>query len=133
MITQSQMYWLTRLDGIHECMIPFDFIAIFSAIGFVLSMIGYIFARDNKENELAQNLKKSRRVCSWMFLVSFLISVITTIFVPTTKEMAAILVVPRIVNSEKIQTAGNKIYDLAVEWMEELRPKKGIVEATKER
>ena len=131
MITQSQMYWLTRLDGIHGCMIPFDFIAIFSAIGFVLSMIGYILARDNQEKELAKNLKNSRWVCSWMFLVSFLISVITTIFVPTTKEMAAILVVPRIVNSEKIQTAGNKIYDLAVEWMEELRPKNAVKKEAK--
>ncbi|MBO6031790.1 MAG: hypothetical protein J6Q22_10080 [Prevotella sp.] len=123
MITQAQMYWLTRLDSIHGCMIPFVFIAVFSAIGFVLSMILYILARDNQENELAKNLKNSRRVCSWIFLVSFLICVITTIFLPTTKEMAAILVVPRIVNSEKIQTVGNKIYDLAVEWMEELRPK----------
>jgi hypothetical protein len=31
--------------------------------------------------------------------------------------------VPKIVNSEKLQTAGNKLYELAVEWMDELRPK----------
>ena len=131
MITQSQMYWLTRLDGIHGCMIPFGFIAVFSAIGFVLSMICYILARDNQENELAKNLKNSRRICSWMFLVSFLISVIITIFVPTTKEMAAIWVIPQIANSEKIQTVGNKVYDIAVEWMEELRPKNTVKDETK--
>jgi hypothetical protein len=32
-------------------------------------------------------------------------------------------VVPKIVNSEKLQTAGNKLYELAVEWMEQLKPK----------
>lgn len=38
--------------------------------------------------------------------------------------MAAIMIVPKIVNNEKVQTIGNKIYDLAAEWMDELAPKK---------
>ena len=38
--------------------------------------------------------------------------------------MAAIIIVPRIVNSEKVQTVGNRLYDLAVEWMDELKPRK---------
>lgn len=32
--------------------------------------------------------------------------------------------VPKIANNEKVQAAGNKLYDLAVEWMDELRPRK---------
>jgi hypothetical protein len=39
--------------------------------------------------------------------------------------MAAILIIPRVANSEKVQTVGNHLYDLACEWMEELRPAKG--------
>ena len=45
-------------------------------------------------------------------------------FVPTTRQMAAIVMVPKIANNEKVQAAGNKLYDLAVEWMDELRPRK---------
>jgi hypothetical protein len=39
--------------------------------------------------------------------------------------MAAIIIVPKIANSEKVQTAGNKLYELALEWMEALRPSNG--------
>lgn len=45
-------------------------------------------------------------------------------FVPTTRQMAAIVMVPKIADNEKVQAAGNKLYDLAVEWMDELRPRK---------
>ena len=44
--------------------------------------------------------------------------------IPTTREAAAIVMVPAIANNEKVQTVGNKLYDLAAEWLDELRPKK---------
>ncbi len=50
--------------------------------------------------------------------------VLSLTFIPSTKQMAAIMIVPKIVNNEKVQTIGNKVYDLAVEWMEELKPNK---------
>ena len=50
--------------------------------------------------------------------------------IPTTREMAVILVVPRIANSEKVQQAGNKLYDLAIEWMAELKPNKNNKQET---
>jgi hypothetical protein len=53
-----------------------------------------------------------------------IVFLVVNCLLPTTREMAAILVVPRIANSEKVQTVGNHLYDLAVEWMEELRPAK---------
>jgi hypothetical protein len=53
-----------------------------------------------------------------------MISLAISAFVPSTRQMAAIMIVPKIANSEKVQTIGNKVYDLAVEWMEELKPNK---------
>jgi hypothetical protein len=38
--------------------------------------------------------------------------------------MAAILIIPKIANSEKVEKIGNGLYDLAVEWMNELKPAK---------
>ena len=49
---------------------------------------------------------------------------LTAALTPSTKDMAAILVIPRIANSEKVQDVGNRLYDLAVEWAEELRTRK---------
>ena len=58
-------------------------------------------------------------------ICAFLLGILCTcVFLPSTKQMAAIMIVPKIVNNEKVQTIGNKIYDLAVEWMDELAPKK---------
>ena len=53
-----------------------------------------------------------------------ILSLLVVTFVPSTKQMAAIIVLPKLANSEKIQTVGNRLYDLAVEWMDELKPKK---------
>lgn len=62
-------------------------------------------------------------VAKWL-LVTFLTSLATVIFIPTTKQMAAIVVVPKIVSSDRVQGAGEKLYDLAAEWMDELHPRK---------
>ena len=44
-------------------------------------------------------------------------------FVPTTKEMCAIKLVPMIANDEQVQELPNKVVDLANEWLDELKPK----------
>ena len=62
-----------------------------------------------------------------LIMLVFFMSVGT--FVPSTKQMAAILVVPKIANSEKLQTSGNKLYELAVDWIDELRPRHKHAEA----
>jgi len=78
--------------------------------------LAYMADTDDRDPELTDVVK-------WL-MVTFLTALAMVIFVPTTKQMAAIIVVPKIVNNEKVQNVGNKIYDLAVEWMDELHPKK---------
>ncbi len=41
---------------------------------------------------------------------------------PSTKQMAAIYVIPPIVNNEQVQEIPQKILDLGMSWMEELGP-----------
>ena len=61
----------------------------------------------------------------WYFsAIVFLIAITVAIFTPNTKQMAAILIIPQIANSEKVEKIGNGLYDLAVEWMNELKPSK---------
>lgn len=42
---------------------------------------------------------------------------------PTTKEMAIIYVVPKIINNEIVSNIPDKLLNLSSEWIEELRPK----------
>jgi hypothetical protein len=103
------MYWLMTLDSIYIVSGVLSVVLTFLAIG------AFCAAADC-------------RSVPWWFAavlgVAAALMLAIAVFTPTTKQMAAILVVPKIANSEKVQVAGDKLYDLAVEWLEELRPEK---------
>jgi predicted MFS family arabinose efflux permease len=110
-ITTMQMYWLVMLDNITSCLVA---IVIICGTFFILGapILGVL----EKEKLFPSIARK--------FLVVMAASILVLAFTPSTKQMAAIMIVPKIANSEKVQTIGNKVYDLAVEWMNELKPTK---------
>lgn len=115
-ITTMQMYWLVTLDSIIGGLVAILLICgSFLILG--IPMLGAI----EKEDLFLPITKK--------LLVIAAVSILVLTFIPSTKQMAAIMIVPKIANSEKVQTIGNKVYDLAVEWMEELKPNKKESEA----
>lgn len=115
-ITTMQMYWLVMLDSLIGGLVAILLICVlFIMLVFpVLDVMG-------EEERFFPIVKK--------LLVVAAVSLLSLIFIPSTKQMAAIMIVPKIVNSEKVHTIGNKVYDLAVEWMEELKPNKKESEA----
>jgi len=125
MITSAQMYWLTRLDGI-SCIIMTCTILLCIAYGTGLffGLVRYLdnfhYGPDDKDLKAAKSML--RFIAKYSFVP--IAGIVLSCLVPTTREMAAILIIPRIANSEKVQQAGNKLYDLAVEWMDELKPSK---------
>ena len=110
-ITTMQMYWLVMLDKITS---GFCAILVICCLFFVLGFP--MFGTIGKEDLFSPVAKK--------VIVIAAVSLLGLVFTPSTKQMAAIMIVPKIANSEKVQTIGNKVYDLAVEWMEELAPTK---------
>lgn len=117
MITPSTIYWLTRLDAMKDLTVSLLLISLLlgatGLVGFVASTVS--------EGELTNLF--GRRFCRTV-LAMFIAALLGMTFLPTTKEMAAIIVVPRIANSENIQQLGDGIVNLAQEWMKELAPKK---------
>jgi DNA-binding LytR/AlgR family response regulator len=113
MITTTQMYWIAILDNITVMAV------ILSTLLAVGTLAAFGFACSIEDHWWLP-------ITASIMLVFFMA---VGTFVPSTKQMAAILVVPKIVNSEKLQTAGNKLYELAVEWMDELRPEHRRVKA----
>lgn len=106
MMTTSQMYWIVTLDSI----------VIASFILTVIFFVAMLFSIGLRSDDI---------VGTWAPVTSAVLALLclaVNVFTPSTKQMAAILIIPRIANSEKVQQAGNKLYDLAVEWMDELKP-----------
>lgn len=108
MITTTQMYWVVTLNSI----VIGSFILTVVFFGMMLFSIG---------------MRKDDIIGTWAPVTSAVLALLclaVNVFTPTTKQMAAILIIPRIANSEKVQQTGNKLYELAVEWMDELKPSK---------
>lgn len=118
-MTEWQMYWLLRLDGIKDM---FEVITVLLTIAVVLLGIGFLvcfFISKADEHEDATRVAKSLK---HGFLITVLLCLFFTfvwILLPTTKQMAAILVVPKIINNEQVQELPEKIVELGNEWMDD--------------
>ena len=117
MITPSTIYWISRLAPI--CFISFAMALIGSMLA-IMIWLGYAIAETSGDEEFASRLRKYFKP----FAITAVIGIMTQLFVPTTKEAAAMLVIPKIANSESVQQLGDGIVDLANQWLKELAPNK---------
>ena len=121
MITPSTIYWITRFDDIRTGLGASAVVAVVLA---ALVMVLFISVVENvsRDNEV-RLMKLAFSFAAALALLACVIWGVRT-FVPTTRDAAAMAVLPALANSEKVQTVGNAVYDLAVEWLEELKPAK---------
>lgn len=109
MITTAQMYWLVTMDSIVHAS---------AIIAVALGVMAFLTIPMVLDDDFPKWTPSAIALAAVAFAL-------VAAFVPTTRQMAAIVMVPKIANNEKVQAAGNKLlYDLAVEWMDELRPRK---------
>lgn len=121
-ITETEMYWLTRLDNIRDAAVGILILwALVTAAVSIVSIICGGWPDTEKEKCVAQILRRFIVVPVWAILCCL---IATLIFVPTTKEMCAIKAIPMIVNNEQVQELPNKVVDLANDWIDELKPNK---------
>jgi uncharacterized membrane protein len=128
MITGWDIYWITRLDGINGTLSVFVALAVTALICTALFYgmwinTGYL-TNDDKNTHWGWYKK-------WLISLSFLIIALSLLvtFIPTTKEAAAIYLIPKIANNEQVQ----KLPDNAMkflngkleEWVSEFDEKKG--------
>lgn len=116
-MTTAQMYWLTRLDALEVLSIIMIVLGLFvTVVTTAIYLCGF--------NDIERNVKRVLRNILRVSIPALVIGIAIDVFVPNTKEMAAILVVPRIANSESLSDIADGVKTLAVEWLEELRPGK---------
>lgn len=111
-VSSWTIYWVTRCDAIHTA-------ATIFAIGFAIMASVWIPACLDSE------CRKTTLVMGEIVFVSmFVLSIGIAIFVPSTKQAAAIIVIPKIANSQNVKDLGAGVVELAKEWIVELKPKK---------
>lgn len=106
MITPMQMYWLLKLDDINEA---FSNTVVLSILVLMVSTV--IFCASFEAGDV--KIYKLARISVLVSLLSAILFSCAVTFLPTTKQMAAIYVVPAIANNEKIQQIGGKTLDIS--------------------
>ena len=122
MIDGSTIYWISRLDHIRSFMMSTTILFTILTAASVLVLIAVA------SNAYYLGMEK---VKSWLRIFGISTGVAASVvilfgcarvFVPTTKEMCAIKVIPAVANCEQVQSLGSDVVDLARSWMDELKP-----------
>lgn len=92
------MYWLVKFDDIRAVSVGLGILFLFCA---VLSI------------PILAEIGREKGFCLTKILVAgFLIGIATWTFLPSTKQMAAIVLVPAVLNNKDVQEIGAKTADL---------------------
>lgn len=98
-----ELYFLLKLDDVRFLLRLFGILGVFFGIG--LGLWG-AFRRDEKMDLKPVNM-------AWkIFIPAWLLAISMATLLPSTKQMAAIMVVPAIVNNEQIQKLPNEVMEL---------------------
>lgn len=155
MITPSQIYWLTRLDGIKElltettsfghfivgCLLALAALVTIHIVFASNGSIDWYHGRTVDEMEKAKDKwrvvrKQLLKYCLPITFAVLIVSKTVNTFIPTIKEAAAIYVIPMIANSEAAQQlpdVATEFVVLAKDWLKELRPQNDPCKEPKEK
>ena len=126
MITESTIYWITRLDYISGLVLG---LAIFMTIAIVFCVACFFIAAEERQytyddkkiakyNSTMDNSIRSIYICSFFALFLWVAFALT----PNTKEMCMIKVIPMLANSEAVDRLGKDgkdIYELGIKKIKE--------------
>jgi hypothetical protein len=118
-ITAWNLYWITRLDNIQVFLWT---TAIISIVFFFGGFFSWMVCHDNAINVTADERKKVEKFIAWMFVIALTLSSLR-VLCPSTKEMAFIIVTPKVWNSDFVQNEVPKetkeLYQMAKSWLAE--------------
>lgn len=119
MITQWEIYWITRLDGIKEALFNISNLFLICVLIFGIISGSLYIAK-------AEGIKVTVKTCRcfvwlWSILLFLAISLWFFIpFIPSSTDAAMIKLVPSIVNNKKLQSECKEIYFLAKKGLKNL-------------
>lgn len=126
-MTEWDMYWITRLDAVHaDAWIP---LAVLMGFMLLFGLAMYILPKVDPGSDKDRNASSIKMGRKLSLVAGIFLGVMSAahLLVPTTGQMAAILVLPKIINNEQIQDLPDNLVELANEWTkaktEELKAK----------
>ena len=132
-MTETMIYWITRLDGIRGFCCGIQTIAVLFAVlvisaAFVAVCIS-ISAEEEGSDDDARIASSICKIACKIWIPAFCIAIVCSLartFTPTTKEMIAIKVIPQMAsvdNVEKIKDISKDMLDVTAEWLKDMRKK----------
>ena len=122
-ITPFMIYLIGIVDNVH---IMGVLVAAISGLVAIFTTVGWLCVAED-EPKVSMSCFKVARI-SWIVIP---VSIVLATMTPSSKTAAAMFVIPAIANNENVKKVASGIYDLAVEWMEELKPKSSKQTTTK--
>lgn len=111
MITPMQMYWLLKLDDIiGGCVI----VCVLLLMCALVSAIIFGYANDVRN----EKVKTYASISFILAMIGIIFFGAVRVFLPSTNQMAAIYVIPAIVNNERVQNIGSKTLDISEDLLE---------------
>ena len=110
-ISHTMMYWFTRLDGINAILSIAGVLITFALLFLTVVYFGGTVNAVDQEDEKELNIMKK-----WIkgLLLPWIFVLLGVLFIPTSKELAMIYVVPSITESQVVKQDLPEIYDLGV-------------------
>lgn len=112
MITEEMLYWIFRLDAIRGFCV---FVLLVGGLVNVLITAHLIVDKDCID--FSDYFYKRLLICVKSMYIIIITAILTLLFLPSTKEMAAIKLIPVIYNSDFVQKElpkeSKELYDLA--------------------
>ena len=132
-MTESMIYWITRLDSIHEFCFGIQTIAVISTvIGAIVAFVAVCIKVSSEAEESDDDARFASSICKIackVWIPAFCIAIVCSLartFTPTTKEMIAIKVIPQITsvdNVDKIKDVSKDMLDVTVDWLKDMQKK----------
>ena len=122
MITESMVYWVLKLDDICKALV---IVGMCSAALALCTLIAWGVNAAENDVKLARSAKK---ICSKSTVVALACLTILT-FIPKTKQMAMIKVIPAIANSEiagEMSKDAKELYKMGVDAIKEQLTSKDV-------
>ena len=132
-MTESMIYWITRLDGIHGFCSGIQTLAgVFAIVGIAAAIIAVCIKIISEAEGSDDDARVASGICKiackvWIpaFCIAIMCSLART-FTPTTKEMIAIKVIPQIADANnigKIKDISKDMLDITADWLKDMRKK----------
>lgn len=110
MIDESIVYWILKLDDFKSVITVF---AVLSGAFTIFLIASFMISLSCEDCENASHFKKY----SLVGVIVFVLLLIANSFIPSTNQMLAIKVIPKITNNgivEKLNADGKDVYELGV-------------------